>query len=173
MREAIQPTRLAAVLLPIAGVVLGTGIALAQRSLRELNALADTPSTGSAPKEPKALKSFDLSAMDRTADPCSDFYQYTCGNWMKNNPIPPDQTRWGRFNELIERNQYLLYKELEAAAKPSPSRTPLEVKYGDFYASCMDSAAANAKGMEPLKPALASIAALEDKKQLASLLTNL
>jgi putative endopeptidase len=169
----MQPSRLAAVLLPIAGIVLGTGIALAQSSLPELNALADAPSTESVPKEPKALKSFDLSAMDRTADPCSDFYQYTCGNWMKNNPIPADQTRWGRFNELIERNQYLLYKELEAAAKPSPSRTPLEVKYGDFYASCMDSAVANAKGMEPLKPALDSIAALEDKKQLASLLTNL
>ena len=174
MREGMQPSRVAAVLLPIVGVVLGAGIALAQSSsLPELNALADTPPTEGAPKEPKALKSFDLSAMDRTADPCSDFYQYTCGNWMKNNPIPADQTRWGRFNELIERNQYLLYKELDVAAKPNPNRTPLEVKYGDFYASCMDSAAVNAKGMEPLKPALDSIAALQDKKQLASLLTNL
>ena len=169
----MQSSRFAAVLLPMAGIVLGTGMAVAQSSLPELNALADTPTTGSAPQEPKAPKIFDLSAMDRTADPCTDFYQYTCGNWMKNNPIPADQTRWGRFNELHERNQYLLYKELEAAAQPSASRTPLQAKYGDFYASCMDTSAVNAKGMEPLKPALDGIAGLVDKKQLASLLTDL
>src|SRR5207244_6310884 len=51
---------------------------------------------------PTRPKSFDLAAMDKAVDPCSDFYQYACGTWRKNNPIPPDQARWGRFNERSE-----------------------------------------------------------------------
>ena len=166
----MQSSRFAAI------VLLGTGIACAQSSLnpttlRELDTLADTPS--SAVAEPKAPRSFDLTSIDKTADPCTDFFQYACGNWVKNNPIPADQVRWGNFNALAERNQYLLYKDLEAAAKPGATRTALGAKYGDFYAACMNVDAVNEKGAAPLKPALDRIAALSDKKQLATVLTSL
>jgi len=131
----------------------------------QLFTAADTPS---APmKEPKKPISFDLAAIDKTADPCTDFYQYSCGNWNKGNPIPADQVRWGRFNELAERNNYLLYQELKMAA--DAPKTPLQKKYGDYFAACMNMDEADKLGAEPIKAELAAIDAVSDKKQLAAL----
>src|SRR5208337_427201 len=66
--------------------------------------VAQTAPSASSPKIPKQIPSFDLTAIDKTADPCVDFYQYSCGNWIKNNPIPSDQSAWGRFSELADNN---------------------------------------------------------------------
>jgi putative endopeptidase len=127
-------------------------------------ALADTPSAPtSIPKKPA---SFDLTAIDKTADPCNDFFQYACGNWNKANPIPSDQTRWGRFNELIDYNNYLLYVELKAAA--DAPKTPLQKKYGDYFAACMNTDLVDKLGAKPVQPALDAIAALTSNKQLAA-----
>ena len=116
---------------------------------------------------PKAPISFNLSSIDKTADPCNDFYQYACGNWKKNNPIPTTESRWGSFNTLGEQNQYLLWKELSAAA--AAPKTPLQTKYGNYYAACMNVDAANDAGAKPILPVLAEVDGLTDKKKIAQL----
>ena len=126
---------------------------------------ADTASGPSS--EPKKPISFDISGIDKTADPCTNFYQYACGNWMKNNPIPSDQVRWGRFNELIERNNYLLYSELKSAA--DEPKSPLQKKYGDFFAACMNVEEVDKLGAKPIESELAVIDKLESTKQVAAL----
>jgi len=121
-----------------------------------------------APKAPPPIaRGFDLSAIDKSADACTDFYQYACGNWTKDNPTPSDQVHWIRsFSLLQERYLYELRQELtRAAAKPA---SPLEKKYGDFYGACMDIEELQKKGLEPLKPALERIAALSDTKGIAA-----
>ena len=100
--------------------------------------MAQTPAPSGSRVEPKAIKTFDLEAMDRAADPCTDFYQFACGNWIKNNPIPSDQSRWGRFNELGENNRLILRDILEGISAPSAERNANDQKIGDYYASCMD-----------------------------------
>ena len=97
------------------------------------------------PAARKASLQFSLQNLDRTADPCVDFYQFACGNWLKNNPIPPDQARWGRFDELEERNRDILHEILEEAAKPAASRDAITQKIGDYYAACMDEKAIDAQ----------------------------
>src|SRR5262245_62201479 len=94
-------------------------------------ALAQDPGAGKKKAAPKQVPSFDPAALDKTADPCVNFYQYACGGWLKNNPIPPDQASWGRFNELAERNRAFLRDILENAASAS-NRTPNQQKIGDY-----------------------------------------
>jgi len=113
--------------------------------------------------------SLDLADMDRGADPCVDFYQYVCGGWMKNNPIPSDQAAWDIYSKLSEENRQLLWGILEEDAKLT-HRTPAQQKIGDYYAACMDTDAVNARGLAPLKPELDRIAAIQDRNQIAAFL---
>jgi putative endopeptidase len=129
-------------------------------------------SEAETPKAPPTVRGLDLSAIDQSADACSDFYQYACGNWIKDNPVPDDQVRWVRsFSLLQERQLNELWPELaRAATKPASA---LEKKYGDFFAACMDVEELQKKGLEPLKPALERIAALNDSKGIATLIGEL
>ena len=142
--------------------------------LTALCANAQTPagSNSAKPAPPAVVKSFDPTAIDKSADPCTDFYQYACGSWTKSNPVPADQTAWARsFSQLAERNRYLLWQELDAAAAHPTSA--LEKQYGDYFAACMDTDLIEKKGLEPLLPVFKQIDALKDKSKLASLVGEL
>ncbi len=116
---------------------------------------------------------FDPKAIDKKVDPCVDFYQFACGTWTATHPIPPDQSRWGRFDELQERNREILRKILETAAAEKGRRMAFEQKIGDYYASCIDEGGANTKGITPLKPVLDRIAALPSKGAITEELVRL
>ena len=113
-----------------------------------------------------------VSAMDKSADPCVDFYQFACGGWKKNNPIPSDQPIWSRFGELAERNRTVLRGILENAGKAT-NRTANEQKIGDYYATCIDEDAINKKGIAVLKPEFDRINGLKDKAGLPALLAHM
>ncbi len=115
----------------------------------------------------------DLKAMDTAVSPCQNFFQYACGTWRKENPIPPDRSRWSRFDELQERNLAIERGILEKAAVPSPNRSEVDQKIGDFYTSCMDTAAIDAKGVQPIEPALKGIGDMQSKQELANELARL
>ncbi len=115
----------------------------------------------------------DLASMDRTAAPCEDFYQYVCGGWNKNNPIPPDQARWDVYAKLADENKRYLWGILDALARQPEGRNPAQQQIGDLFASCMDETTAEARGMKALAPLLARIDAMKTKADLPALVAAL
>jgi putative endopeptidase len=114
----------------------------------------------------KPAPGFSLDNIDKTLDPCVDFYQYACGNWLKKAEIPADQSAWVSFVELDERNLVTLREILEKASANDSGRSPIDQKVGDFYSSCMDEKTVDAKGLDSLKPELDRISTVSDKATL-------
>src|SRR3954468_4702521 len=109
---------------------------------------------------------FDINALDKTANPCVDFYQFACGGWCTAHPLPGDKSRYGRFDELQERNRAVLHDILEGVSNPKAKRNPVETKVGDFYAACMDEKTVETKGAAPLQPFLKTIKDIQSREDL-------
>jgi putative endopeptidase len=127
----------------------------------------------SAPKV-KVGPPLNVADLDRSVAACTDFYHFANGGWLKSNPIPPQYSTWGSFNELTERNNVLLREVLESAARDAKTtKDPDTRKVGMFYASCMDSAAAESAGTKPLAGEMAQIAAISNSAQLAAQIAHM
>ena len=96
---------------------------------------------------PRRVPGFDVNALDQSVNACTDFYQFACGGWISRNPVPADRARWGRFDELAERNQAALRAILDKAASSAADR-----QIGDYYTACMDERGIETLGLRPVKP---------------------
>src|SRR5215469_11873159 len=127
-----------------------------------------------AAPSPSELRVFDPSLIDKSLDPCDNFYKFSCNGWFKKNPLPPDQISYGRFTELAELNRQHLRQILETAASAqADGRTANEQKIGDEYASCMDTAAIDKAGIAPLQAEFDRIDALKSTRDLPPLIAHL
>ena len=136
-------------------------------------AVADAKAAPAAKPALKKTSGFDINALDRKTEPCNNFYQFACGTWIKNNPVPSDQSRWGRFNELADNNNAILKEILENAAKGGAKRDATDQKIGDFYGSCMDESTINKKGLDAMKPWMDAINGMKAKSDLTDVIIAL
>jgi putative endopeptidase len=131
--------------------------------------------SGQAANEPALpySPSLDLASMDKSIDPCVNFYQYACGGWRQKNPIPADQTSWSVYGKLYQDNLNFLRGILEQASNSSKTRDAVTQKIGDFYAACTDEAGIEKSGLEPIKPELDAITQLKSVREMAPLVARL
>jgi putative endopeptidase len=111
---------------------------------------------------------FSPDMLDKSIDPCTDFYAYACSKWKAQHPVPADRSSWGRFNELQERGEHIVRTIVETYSADNPNRDAVEKKIGDYYSACMDESAIEKAGAGPLGDDLKGIADLRSSKDLAS-----
>ena len=144
-------TRVAAA--AVVGAVLSQGRGMAQQGPRNVSGTAPT----SAPEVYKPIDAFDMTSIDKAADPCTDFYKFACGKFAANHPIPRDQGGVDQFYALYNVNTQSLRGILEKAEAGGATRSPDEQKIGDYYQACVDVKAIDDKGLAPLQPLLGEI----------------
>ncbi len=132
-------------------------------------AFAQSPASPALPYSP----SLDLTSMDKSVDPCVDFYAYSCGGWQKANPIPPDQTSWSVYGKLYQDNLQFLRGILDQAAATKTGRNEATREIGDFYGACMNESLVNQRGLEAIRPQLKSINGLQGASQIAPLTASI
>ena len=145
-----------------ASLLFLTPVVLSSQQLAAVPAPSVQP-LGKMPYSP----SLDVTSLDRGVDPCVNFYQFSCGGWVKKNPIPADQAKWSVYAKLANDNQQFLWGILQDDAKAA-NRTHAQQKVGDYFESCMNVEAIDATGLKPLQPALARINAVGTREQVVA-----
>jgi endothelin-converting enzyme/putative endopeptidase len=130
------------------------------------NSAAGAAAAADETKDAPKLSHFDPTLVDKTLNPCDDFYKYACNKWIAANPIPADQVYWSTGSGLELWNDTVLRETLEASSKNDPQRSPVQKKIGDYWAACMDESGIEAAGLKPLQPELERIAALKSKREI-------
>ena len=164
----LRHTMLRALLAAAAGLSGATAFAQAGAPASAPASAADTP-LAALPYTP----GIDLTAMDLTVDPCTDFYQFACGGWQRDNPIPPDKANWSVFAKMAHDNQRVLWGILDRLATQDDGRTVPQRQIGDAFAACTDDARAQADGGRPLRPALVLIDGMKSRADIPAVLARL
>jgi putative endopeptidase len=151
---------------------LATSAALAQTIPAQSVRPAVAAAAADESNVPK-LEHFDANLVDKTLDPCQDFYKYSCNKWLTANPIPADQVYWSTGSGLELWNEGVLRDTLEAASKNDPNRSAVQQKIGDYWAACMDESTIDSAGLKPLESELARVAALKSKKDITLAIAHL
>ena len=116
--------------------------------------------------------SLDVNSLDRSVDPCLDFYKFSCGGWQTHNPIPADQASWSVYAKLANDNQQFLWGILVDDAK-AQNRTAVQQKVGDYFQACMNTDAVDAKGDTPIAPELRNLDVLKTRAEIIAALPRL
>ena len=134
---------------------------------------AEKPAETPEPKK-EVVPAIELSNMDTTVNPADDFFRYANNNWLKNNPIPEEYSRYGAFTEIDQRTELLIQDIInEVSQDTSATQGSVAQKIRDFYNAGMDTVAINERGYSELQPYFDMIEALDDKDNLAELMGKL
>lgn len=136
--------------------------------------MATMVSCGNAPvKDTAKVEAIDLANLDTAVAPGTDFYLYACGGWMKNNPLKPEYSRFGTFDQLRDDNQVQLRSLIEELGTTPQQEGTVGQKIGMLYAMGLDSAKLNAGGFEPIKEQLAEISKIATKADVSRMVATL
>ena len=158
-------------------LLIGSGCGSAKQPAAKAPAPAAAPAVAAAPTPPppppiKKGVGINLANFDTSVDPCTDFFQYANGAWIKNNPIPGAEVRWGAFNELADRNNAILRNLLETAAKTPGAPGTNQQKVGDYFASGMDTVLIEKAGLQPLQGELTRIKSIKNLTDLQKVIAH-
>ena len=151
-------------------VTVGLVVAMSPRVIAADSIPPRSPAVDAPPKVP----AFSINYMDRSVAPGTNFYLFADGGWLKNNPVPPDKSRWASFSELAERNWYLIHTILVTADRQAPSLPPqsTEREVGDFFASAMDTNRIDKLGFSPIRDNLDQIDRIKSTTDLFAVLAD-